>query len=129
MRIAITDQTIKCSKLICAIIPLDRLDHVVKHVSSDLNILPSEVVDLFKRALNPNQPPAYDGTHELAEWYDNNIQLPRLLLSLAQHLAYHDSIPHQISDQLGFDATAVFNEANDFFQNYVSKQRAQLGMS
>lgn len=131
MRIAISQQTIKCSELICRLTPTsnERLSELVQYLTTALEIYPSDIVNLFKRSLHPNSAPVYDHVHDLAEWYDNNVQLPRLLIAICDHNNYVDSLPDEITEELGFDCTQVLLEAKENFNTYVKNQRKSIGLS
>lgn len=131
MRIAISQQTIKCSRLICTLTPSNNqgLSELVEYLTGALEIQPSEVVDLFRRSLAPCADPVYDHVHELAEWYDNNIQLPRLLIAICDYNNFQESIPEDRVSGIDFDASRVLNTAKTNFQTYVRSQRSSLGLS
>lgn len=128
MNIKPTPLTLKSAKLFRALLPsqIDKLNQVILHLSDDLLITPPECLSLIKRCENPGLPPIFDGTHDEADWYNNNIQIPRLLVSLANHLGIENSLPsiYSIEPRL-IDS---LEQARFFIDAYVKQKRKSIGL-
>lgn len=129
MRIAVSQLTINCAKVICSLVPTDNvaLNNYVSSIANAMDIQVFDVVNLIKRCLDPKSPALYDGQHDLAEWYDNNIQLPRLFLATLDHLNLV-AVPATILHEHNIDDAMFHETVSNKHNSYVATQRVTFGL-
>lgn len=124
----ITSLTLKSAELFLALLPTEteKLNSAIHFISNELNIYPPDCIALIRRCGSPKSAPTFDGTHEEADWYNNNLQIPRLLVALTDHLGIHDTIPNYYSvDPRLID---ILDQSRIFIDAYVKRERNRLGI-
>lgn len=120
-----TTLTLNAAQLFLALLPTepDSLQRTISHISIDLGLFEPDCIDLIRRCMAPGEKPVFDGIHVEADWYNNNIQIPRLLVSLADQLGIVKDIPdHYAIEPRLFDCL----EQSRFFINAYVKQQTVL---
>lgn len=125
MSFKITAFTQDCCQLVRALLPTnDDLVPLVMNVSTLLQVEPDECLQLIMRTDKPTTPPAFDGKHEEADWYDNNLQMPRLLLAICDHLGITDSLPSSYGLDEKFNFTLT--QSQSILNSYVKRKLALI---
>jgi hypothetical protein len=119
-----TPLTKDCCNLILALLPADpvKLHETLNNLGPILNTDIHDTIALTKRVSNPGAKPVFDDKHELALWYDNNIQMPRYLLALVEALQIVE-FPSDLEIQLSFDPSEVLNRAQSVVNSHVTAQK------
>jgi hypothetical protein len=114
-----TQLTTDCCRLLLAISPTapEKLLSSLFSVAEILSVSFPDCVALYKRAFSLDAPPEFDGVHDEAEWYNNNIQIPRLLIAFCEHFGIADKFPKPYS--LHDSDSTTLKLARIFLDQYI----------
>ena len=118
--------TINCCLIIRSLLHAEqsRLTELIHSTAIDLGVDPTECLQLIKRSENPAAAPEFDGHHVEEDWYNNNLQMPRLLVALCEQLGVAAEFPKTY--RLADSSSDTLAQARVFLNGYIRRALAKL---
>jgi len=126
MQLNILPFTVKLCAIIRTLLPADKneLDMLILSISPALCRHPDETLMLVARARQPYFTSGFTGENSFDDWYDNNIQMPRLLVALSDYLKIYGQKSNYVN--LSQHESDLIEQSRFFLSAYSKrKQLAQ----